>query len=241
MTQRQNNLATLAKICSNNNITPERGNYAGFLQKICVGHMGLDLRKTKEHTSALTIMWRANKWSNLLTPEQQDETVEGSTGLQANKIQIQAQDTYTRKTLHEAIVEITAAAQAQTEPVKKVEAKQNLQQDTLTNQQIAQVFYNTAKTDTYNGVGRIILSEARDAADNKHLTVYDVQQIWRENYPLIDAETKSNVLLIYWNGKDATRSTYQPIIQKKTPLFNPKQQPEGDITEDNEGVVKAEN
>lgn len=124
-------------------------------------------------------------------------------------------------------------------PVKKVVPQPTTQQDHLTDKQIAQILYNKAKHDTFNGTGRIILGEARDIADNKHMQIADVLIFWQQHYPLIEAETKSNIVLVYWKGK-LDRSIIPPIIPKKAPVFKPQENTTGDIFEDEDGVVPEE-
>lgn len=242
---RSNQLTVLAQICTDNNVTPLQGNYAGLIRKICATHLYVSEAKTKELTRSLTTAFFTDHWSSLLNPQDQQEMC----GYELNKIQLQpttpqepipvacitptTSSTQDRASIHETMQTLTQNNHP--EPVKKLEPQQSTQQDNLTEKQIAQILYGIAQRDTFNGVGRIILNDAREVTDNKYLQLQELLQFWQKHYPILEAETKSNVLLIYWDGKDNRQTA--PYIQPKAPIFNPKKQEQGDIYEDTEGVV----
>jgi hypothetical protein len=247
---RESRLRILAELCISNNLNPNRGNYAGFIQKICVTHLNTSLTTAKELTTALSISYRTDQWKSLLSDQDENDSYEETSGYELNRLQLtppqattqeiepeKTQLTIQRKSMQQEIKQL--AQKTQPQPVKTVEHQQATQPDKLTPKQIAKIFYGVAQRDTFNGVGRIILSDARNITDNKHLQISDLQTLWQTHYPLIDCEVRSNTLAIYWDGKDTIRlqRNLNTIIQPKTPVFKPKNNPLGDIDEDDDGVV----
>ena len=126
--------------------------------------------------------------------------------------------------------------------------------------QIATVLFQLAKNDTCNDVGRLMLSDCRYEAGDKHLTIKDVIALWHKYYPTIEIEQATdNILLIYWSEKGALRKTMAPKIPQKAPSFKADNKydgaaPEnfdnpdefqadkgiaiGEVTEDDTGVVE---
>jgi hypothetical protein len=250
---RDDRLTILAQVCTDNDVTPLKGNFAGLIRKICIGNLNASESVAKELTRALTVMYRNDQWSSLLNPELDE--VPGESGLEPNRINLiyneptkicnsivplppiinSKQD---RESLHSEMQKL--ASNSHPEPVKHIEVKENMQQDHLTEKQIAQILHTTAQRDTFDGVGRIILSDARSIADNKHLQIDDVITLWRRYYPIIDIDSRSNVALVYWNGKD-TIQTYRKInaiVQPKAPIFIANSNLEGDIYEDDDEDIQ---
>jgi hypothetical protein len=224
---RVNKLRVLAELCSNNNLNPNQGNYCGFIRRMAITHLGVTLTAVKELTTALTIAYRTDQWKSLLqTPTETEQATSNTTTTNA---------TDKRQQVHTSMQKLSLNTHP--EPVKKLEPKQSTQQDNLTENQTAQILYGMAQRDQFNGVGRIILYDARQVVDNKHLQIHELQSLWQRNYPAIEAETKSNTLQIYWDGKDAITYNRPVYIQPKAPTFTPQNQESGDITEDDEGVV----
>jgi hypothetical protein len=245
---RESRLRILAELCSNNNLNPNRGNYAAFIQSIAVTHLNTSVNTAKELVTALTISYRRDQWQSLLTDEQDD--VAGDSRFEPNRIGIAPKpevEAATANVIFEPVVqhesiqaELTKIAETiQPEPVKHLATRQSTQQDNLTEKQIAQILYTTAQRDIFDGVGRIILSDARYITDNKHLQIDELLNFWQRNYPIINAETRSNILLIYWDGKDTVRNkrNLNTVIQPKAPVYRAKNNPAGDIEEDDDGVI----
>lgn len=232
---RSNQLTVLAQICTDNNVTPQQGNYAGLIRKICATHLYVSESKTKELTRSLTTAYYTDRWSSLLNPieEHYEYTTNKLENLPVTSNTVATNATQERIQVHETMAFLTQNTHP--EPPKKVEPQPTPQQDKLTEQQIAQIYYGVAQRETSNNVGRIILSDARDITDNKHLSIQEVHDLWIKFYPIIEAEIKSNVLMIYWGGKCANQN--MPYIQPRAPIFRPKHQEPGDIYEDTEGVV----
>lgn len=87
----------------------------------------------------------------------------------------------------------------------------------------ARQLHNLASQDTFDGVGRIFLLEARQATRNPTLATSDITDLWQEYYKDETAEeTQFNLILIYFDGKETTRdirqSHYTPIFE--TPIIN---------------------
>jgi hypothetical protein len=232
---RSDQLAVLAQICTDNNVTPQQGNYAVLIRKICATHLYVSEAKTKELTRSLTTAYYTDRWSNLLNPteEHYEYTTNKLENLPVTSNTAATNATQERTQVHEAMMFLTQNSHP--EPPKKVDPQPTPQQDNLTEQQIAQIFYGVAQRETSNNVGRIILSDARDITDNKHLSIQEVHDLWIKFYPVIEAEIKSNVLMIYWGGKCANQN--MPYIQPRAPVFRPKHQEIGDIYEDDTDVV----
>jgi hypothetical protein len=132
-----------------------------------------------------------------------------------------------------------------------------------TRKKIVTAFYQLAKNDTYNDVGRLMLSDCRYEADDKHLQIQDAIALWHKYYPTIEIEQATdNILLIYWKGKEALRGYRKSLAPKKPEINSFKanryeevapekfDSPEefqadkgigfGEVAEDDEGVVEEE-
>jgi hypothetical protein len=66
-----------------------------------------------------------------------------------------------------------------------------------------------------------------------------MQTLLQTYYSNLDSEVRGNILFVYWDGKETVRSLrdLNRIVQPENPIYHPKDNPEGDITEDDEGVV----
>jgi hypothetical protein len=249
---RDDRLVILAQTCVDNDISPLKGNFAGLIRKVCLSHLKIGEAATKELTRTLTVMYRTDQWISLLNPV--FDEVPGESGLTPNRIALEMPQTTTvmdappsitqathhtqeRESIHTEMLKL--ASNTHPKPIKTVEAKQTIQTDHLTEQQIARVLYGVAQRDTFDGVGRIILSDARTITDDKHLQIDDLLTLWRKYYPIIDIDSKSNVALIYWEGKDTMRDQrdIKKFVQPTAPVYTAKTNPDGDISEDEEVEV----
>ena len=222
----------LAELCNQKNVNPSKGNYAGFIQKMAITHLQVSISSVKELTTSLTIAYRTDKWQSLLgINEAQTQGYNSDiTKKEVNYIQ------------HQPSIQSELQRLAQTTqptPLKTMPTKPAYQPDHLTQQQIAKILYGTATKDTFDGIGRLILSEARQITENKTMQIEELAQFWQQHYPLIDAEIRGNVLLIFWDGKEDVRSIrdLNKLVQPKDPSFYAKNNPEGDISEDDCGVL----
>lgn len=70
----------------------------------------------------------------------------------------------------------------------------------------------------------------------------NLQTLLQTHYNDLETEVRGNILLFYWDGKTATRNMRDltRIIQPKNPVYHYKNNPEGDILEDDEGVVSEQ-
>ena len=226
---RASRLRILAELCTSNQLTPDKGNYAGFVKQVSVTHLNTTIPASKELTTALTIAYRHDKWQSLL---QEPNQLDPETEIPLPNIEPANQRQSVQQEMQQIAQSITG-----TEPIKRMEHQAPQQKDKLTETETAKILYATAKRDTFDGAGRIILSEAREILDNKHLEIHQLYTFWQTSYPLIEASYRSNVLLIYWDGKDSRARA--PIIPKTALVFKPKNQPEGDIYEDTEAEAEA--
>jgi hypothetical protein len=225
---REDKLYILANACIKYDQHPNKTSYYAFIQKICTTQWGLSSSQVRDYVKTLTVAWRCDRWKGLLKEETNDsyveETSSGETAsYEATRIESKS-EVIAAKTL-DVLKSID-----KTEPVHTVESKLTSEQDRLTDKQISQILYRKALSDTFNGVGRILLCDARDITDNRKMRIEEVLELWRRFYPVIEAEVKSNVVMIYWDGKDSGKYKLKPIIQPIAPEFR-NDDKEGDISE----------
>ena len=84
---RDDRLTILAQVCLDNNVTPQKGNFAGLIRKVCLFHLHISENAAKELTRTLATIYRSDQWSSLLHPELDE--VPGESGLEANRINIE--------------------------------------------------------------------------------------------------------------------------------------------------------
>ena len=257
---RDDRLIILAQTCLDNDITPQKGNFSGLIRKVCLQHLGVSESGIKELTRTLTTLYRGDQWNNLLHPELNE--VEGETGLKANKMEFgkDVANPLNGSAPPEEVIEINKLSvedlaavkkivkehpldclrnMGPSEPIKHLEHKESVQLDYLSDKDVAQILINTARKDSFNGVGRIILSDARYIMDNKQLQIDELVQFLRVHFPALDIDARSNTAQIFWDGKGAVQLIRKTatIIQPKAPIYNAQNVNEGDIHEDDEGVV----
>jgi len=235
-------LYILAKACMEKNVNPEKGNYAGFVRGICAGELFIRNKAAQELIEDLTLAYRYDKWQCLLETENETEQPQETATYTLNKIVLQPPRVNPLKnlTLNEPL-----------QPVKTVQPK-TLDMDAEkyltkiaapgpTEKQYAQIFYAKAEHDILNGIGRITLSDAKEITKD-NITVEQVQSLLQTYYVDLETEIRGNLLLIYFDGKSTVRSLrdLDRAIQPKNPVYHPKENPEGDITEEDEGVVSDE-
>lgn len=224
---RQDVLVNLAYICKKNAVFPTSINYMALILKVCCTKFAIPPRKVKEYAETLAIAYRTDGWKSYLERvEEQEQLLAETSDLTVTKMEdlmdkeYVAEKVETQPAKHKpTIKEIMASIKPSGEPVHPPPPPQSTQTDRLTMSQLAEVFCNMARRDTSpDNIGRILLSEARDVSDDKHLVAGNVIAIWRSRYPLIDIELAThNVLLIYWDGKQKTlenRRARPPIVPK---------------------------
>ena len=130
---RESRLRILAELCLSNNLNPNRGNYAGFIQKICVTHLNTSQNAAKELTTALSIAYRTDEWKSLLSDQTENDIYTEESGLEVNRLQLtpmqatiqtpELQETQQTKIERESVQqEIRILAQkSQPQPVKTIE------------------------------------------------------------------------------------------------------------------------
>lgn len=81
-----------------------------------------------------------------------------------------------------------------------------------TPKQEAKILFQMAKRDTYNGVGRLQLSEVQFELGK--ITAEEILETWMNIYPKQTIVQQGNIFLIYWAGKETVktqRSNMTPI------------------------------
>ena len=245
---RDTRLTILAQHCIMNNINPQTGNYAAQIRRVAITYLGANEAQAKELTRSLTTAYYTDKWTAILPPPENFDEVAGNTGLEPNRLTLKPGEATIENVTQQSNTEATSLTDQRvevhttmanmftntpTEPIKKLIANPTHQQDRLTEKQICKILKNIAEKNCFGSTGRITIFDARDAADNKHLQISEVQDMWRRNYPTLEAETRSNVLLIYFDGKNAGQlNIYNPKIQPREYLFNSKSNPDADIIDE---------
>lgn len=205
-------LEYIITVSERNNLTPNQNTFAGYVIKTCIAKFAMPRADAKKILEMLNVAYRADKWRRF-----KETLVRPDVIREAPKTQ-----TVTPRTFEDANNEVQQTIAKMTSsnhtPINYAPVKQATQQDRITQTQFTRTLYTIAKHDTdLDNVGRILLSDARDAADNQKLTPWDVIRYWQVSYPTIDIENKSNVLLVYWDGKQETLNRRLPIIQETTP------------------------
>lgn len=237
---RQDRMYILAKACKEKGVNPNKGNYAGTIRGVAAARLFISQKAAKELTQDLTLAYRFDKWQSILETETETEP----TTYTPNKISLQPPRVNPLKTL---------TLEKPLQPVKTVQPKPvdpdaenylaNIATPTKpTEKQYAQILYSKAQRDTLNGIGRITLSEAKEVYNNKKTTIDQIQNLLQTFYVDLETEIRGNILLVYWDGKTATRNMRDltRVIQPKNPVYHYKNNPEGDILEEDEGVVSEE-
>jgi hypothetical protein len=234
----QDRLYILAKACVEKGVNPDKGNYAGTIRGVAAARLFISQKTAKELTETLTLAYRYDKWQGILETEteQQQETT-----YTLNRITLQPPrvNPIENLTLKEPLEPVKTVQPKPIDP----EAEQYLNQLTTpikpTEKQYAQILYAKAERDIFSGIGRVTLSDAKEILQDKNLCINQIQNLLQTFYPDLETETRGNILLIYYDGKSTVRSLRDltRIVQPKTPIYHPKNNPEGDITEEDEGVA----
>jgi hypothetical protein len=239
---RQDKLYTLAKACTEKGVNPNKGNYAGTILQVAAAKLFISQKTAKELTQDLTSAYRYDKWAGIL--ETEAEQPQETATYTLNKITLQPPRVNPLKTL---------LLNEPLQPVKTVQPKpldtdaqkyltQIATAPKLTEKQYAQIFYTKAERDILNGIGRITLPDAKEITKNNNFTIEQVQTLLQKYYIDLETEIRGNILLIYYDGKSTIRSLrdLERTIQPSNPVYHPKNNPEGDITEEDEGVVSEQ-
>jgi hypothetical protein len=226
---RQERLYIIAKACELNNVTPKNGNkFAGLVRKIVCGKLGCTVDTATEDTKTMSIAYDTDKWKSILAGQDS----EPETPMVSTPVVVATEKGEEVKVLYGKPLTATVPSLQKfyeemkhepTEEVKRLQHIETRHKDYLTKREIAKLLYTLAwKNTNIDGVGRIILSDARDAADNKHLQPQELLTIWHEAYPLLEIEQRTgNVFLIYWDGKESLknlRGTRRPMIDQSNVL-----------------------
>jgi uncharacterized membrane protein len=238
---RQDKLYTLAKACKEKGVNPNKGNYAGTILQIAAAKLFISQKTAKELTQDLTLAYRYDRWEGILGTENQTEETATCT---PNKIMLQLPRVNPLKnlTLTEPLQPVKTVQPKPIDPDAEKYLTQIITPAKPTEKQYAQIFYAKAERDILNGIGRITLSEAKEIMQDKTVTIEQIQELLQKYYVDLETETRGNILLIYYDGKSTVRSLrdLERIVQPKNPVYHPKDNPEGDIAEEDEGVVSEQ-
>ena len=241
---RQDRLYVLAKACKEKEVNPDEGNYAGVVRGICAGELFISSKAAQDLIEDLTRAYKHNKWQRLLGAENETEQPQETATYTPNRITLQPPRVNPLKNLvlNEPLQPVKTVHPKPLDP----DAQKYLTQITTppkpTEKQYAQIFYAKAERDILNGIGRITLSEAKEIMQDKTVTIEQIQELLQKYYVDLETETRGNILLIYYDGKSTVRSLrdLERIVQPKNPVYHPKDNPEGDIAEEDEGVVSEQ-
>lgn len=238
---RQDRLYILAKACIEKGVSPNKGNYAGHIREVAAAKLFISSKAAVELTQDLTLAYRYDRWAGILgtETEQTQETITYT----PNRITIQPPRVNPLKNI---------ILDNPSEPIKTVQPKpidydaqkylNELSTPTKpTEKQYAQILYAKAEHDILNGIGRITLSEAKEITQDKNITINQIQTLLQKYHPTIEVEARGNILLVFYDGKETVRSLrdLNRTIQPENPIYHPKDNPEGDITEDDDAIEEA--
>lgn len=228
--ERMERLRTLALLARENDLTPNKNTFAGFILKVCCTNFGLGRSVAQKDLAFLVTAWNGDKWKNLLAEEESSET-ESMVKTEVQKDSMRSPYVPSQSEAHKIVASIKPSG----EPIKHVEP-----QDTsvafdrgLTRNETAIIMYSKARSDIFDGIGRVLLSDIRGITDNKKMSVADMITIWEGKYPTIEvSQATGNVMLVYFDGKEATRFARKSkiVIPSNEPIFKPSDS--GDVYDD---------
>jgi hypothetical protein len=100
---------------------------------------------------------------------------------------------------------------------------------------LSQILMRMARQDTFDGVGRLLVTDVQKGVADKTLTAEKILQVWEEAYPTYDTDQRSdNVILIFWDGRNATRNV-RGVREVVAPghIIDPlKEEDEAEVKED---------
>jgi hypothetical protein len=194
-------LSIIVQVCRDNNITPLNNTFPGLVRKIVCGKLGYSLKEAKEDTMVLSIAYRTDKWHSY-PPITKTDKIESAPAATPKINQPETSQKYIREVFEKL-------KNKQSEPINHQPKLTPTETDYITNDVLIQTLHRTAREDTNpDGIGRILLADARQIADNKYLTCQNIMELWKRKYPTIDIEQRTNnILLIYWDGKETVQNT----------------------------------
>lgn len=205
---RKERLRTVARLAKENGINPDMNTFAGFVIKVVCTNFGLTRATANQDLDSLVIAW-TDKWKTLLNDE--EVIVEEDAQPKTRPLPELEKPSDVRAFL--------ASWKPKCEPVKRVERKTEVSYNQpWTRNEIAVILYSKARNDMFDGVGRVLLSEARELADNKLLSFEEMVNIFQRKYPTINVSRASgNIMLVYFNGREALK-IYRKVNAKVQPM-----------------------
>ena len=200
---REDKLYILAQVCKQNNLTPDSPAYVGLIKRVCASKLSMSLKAAEEYAQTLSTAYRADKWEGILNGE---DTLADTTPTE------QAQSEVKPPTLN---VLKTLTLNGPSEPIKTIPKKEVLEPE-YSPKTTAQILLRLARNNDFNGVGRLTLAEVRSELADKSLQLEDIHRLLSQYAPQATIERRpSNVLLIYFNGKDTVQ--YHRNLRMVTP------------------------
>jgi hypothetical protein len=72
---------------------------------------------------------------------------------------------------------------------------------------LSQILLRMARQDSFDNVGRLLVSDVRSGVGDRALTAEKILQVWGQHFPSYEADHRSgNVILIYWDGRGTAQS-----------------------------------
>ena len=199
---RVDRLYILAKVCRQNNVTPNSPSYMGLIIRVATSKLSMSTDSAKEYASDLKSAYNADQWQGILCTETETETItENTAKVDANTPTLNVLKTFN----------LTKP----TEPIKHISPKLSAEEADYAPRTIAQRLIKIANHNNFNAVGRITLQQARDELDDKSLQLRDIKDLINQYAPTIDTETRpGNILLLYVKGRNTTAAyrKARPII-----------------------------
>ncbi len=190
---REDKLFILAKVCLQNNLTPDSPAYIGLIKRVCASKLSMSLKAAEEYAADLTTAYRADKWTAITNPDEETAQSDMATPAQSEAQPPRVND-FKTLTLKEPYT-----------PVKTVPHKQ-VEHPELSPKTTAEILLRLAHNDEFNGVGRLTLAQVRYELQDKSLQLQDVTRLLSRYAPHSTIETRpGNVILIYFDGKDTVQ------------------------------------
>lgn len=237
MGKREDRLYYIASEAKKRGINPKNSTiFANLAYKVACGNFFVTRAVAKQDIDILILAWDANKWKTLLGEDYEPKPLTP----EPPKVIYETPSPISQD-INDTMEKI--AATATFDDVKRVAVRVSKQKDHIDREDIAQTLYNKALSDASDGVGRLLLFEVRDVADDKHLQAQDLLALWREFFPLIPIDQcTGNVFKIYFNDKrlvEKLRGAREPILleQENFVAVEPSVDVEESLVEEDEEEI----
>jgi hypothetical protein len=208
---RNDKLYILAKVCTDNFITPNSTNYMATIIRVATSKLLISNESAHEYATDLTSAYHADRWHTILYGNQTtDETT--------TETPVNTTDTFDTQT---PTLNTLKICQGKTTPVNHIESKHNAAQETdITPRDQAKIILELARKDIFNDIGRVSLAEVRYEFNDKTLRLTDIETLVTKHFPKIEVEQRpGNILAVYFDGKESVRDQRRAvrIVQPTAP------------------------